>query len=88
MVLQVREISNEEGNTLRRIVRHGQDAVEVKRAQVVLASAQGFTAPRIGVIAGMSEDYVREIIKTFNVHGFSMLKPRWGGGRPPTFTDE
>ncbi len=88
MVLRVREITNEEGNKLRRIVRHGREPIEVKRAQVVLASAQGFTAPNIALIAGMSEDYVRDLIKAFNENGMTMLKPHWGPGRPPTFTAE
>lgn len=87
MVLRVREISNEEGNKLRRIVRHGQDAIEVKRAQVVLSSAQGFTPPRIAENVLMSEDYVRDILKAFNEAGFAALKPKWGPGRPPKFTD-
>lgn len=72
MVIRVREISDDEGNRLRRIVRHGQSAIEVKRAQVILASAQGFTPPKIAVIALMSEDYVRQLIHAFNLHGFSM----------------
>jgi transposase len=88
MVVRVREINDEEGNKLRRIVRHHQSAIEVKRAQVILASAQGFTAPKIAVIALMSEDYVRTLIKEFNLHGFKMLEPKWGPGRPTRFTEE
>lgn len=88
MVVRVRELTNEEGNKLRRIVRHGQDAIEVKRAQVILASAQGASPPKISEIALMSEDYIRELIHAFNEHGFAMLKPKWGPGRPPKFSDE
>ncbi|HEV2316926.1 MAG TPA: IS630 family transposase [Thermoplasmata archaeon] len=88
MVIRVRELTNEEGNKLRRIVRHGQDAIEVKRAQVILASAQGASPPKIALIALMSEVYIRELIHAFNEHGFAMLKPKWGPGRPPKFTDE
>ena len=88
MVIRVREISDDEGNRLRRIVRHGQSAIEVKRAQVILASAQGFTPPKIAVIALMSEDYVRQLIHAFNLHGFSMLKPHWGPGPKAKFTDD
>src|SRR3970040_1894538 len=88
MVLRVRDITNEEGNKLRRIVRHGREPIEMKRAQVVLASAQGFTPPKIALIAGMSEEYVRDLIHAFNAHGFAMLKPKWGPGRPPKFTEE
>ena len=81
-MLRVREISNEEGNKLRRIVRHGREPIGMKRAQVVLASAQSFTPPKIALIAGMSEEYVRDLIHFFNEHGFALLKPRWGPGRP------
>lgn len=88
MVLRVRPISNEEGNKLRKIVRHGKDRIEAKRAQVVMASAQGFTAPVISQIALMDEDYVRDIIHAFNQHGMAVLKPKWGPGRPPKFTDD
>ena len=88
MVLHVREISNEEGNKLRRIVRHGREPIEVKRAHVILASAQGFSPPRIALIAIMSEEYIRQIIKAFNASGFTSLKPKWGPGAPRTFTDE
>jgi transposase len=87
MVVRVRPITNDAGNRLRRIVRHGQDAIEVKRAQVILASAQGFTPPKIGFVALMSEDYVRELIHAFNLHGFSMPKPHWGPGPKAKFSD-
>ena len=87
MVVRVREISDEEGNKLRRIVRHGQNAIEVKRAQVIMASAQGFTPPKISVIALMSDDYVRQLIHAFNLHGFKMLKPQWGPGPKTKFTE-
>ena len=60
----------------------------MKRAQVILASAQGFTPPKIAVIALMSEDYVRTLIKAFNLHGFKMLEPKWGPGRPSRFTED
>ncbi len=88
MVVRVRPITDDEGNRLRRIVRHGREPVEVKRAQVILASAQGFTPPKIGVIALMSEDYVRHLIHQFNLHGFSMLKPHWGPGPKAKFSEE
>ena len=87
MVVRVREISDDEGNRLRRIVRHGRDAIEMKRAQVIMASAQGFTPPKIAVIALMSEDYVRQLIHAFNLHGFAMLKPHWGPGPKVKFTE-
>ncbi len=47
MVIHVRAITNAEGNRLRTIVRHPKDPIELRRAQVVLSSAQGFTPPYI-----------------------------------------
>jgi transposase len=87
MVVSVRPITNEEGNKLRRIVRHGREPVEVRRAQVILASAQGFTPPKISQTVCMDEDYVREIIHRFNDEGFEMLKPNWKPGGNWRFTD-
>ncbi|MGI0055308.1 MAG: IS630 family transposase [Thermoplasmata archaeon] len=88
MVLRVRELTVEEGQKLQRALRHGQNAIAFKRAQIVLASAQGFTPPKISVIALMSEDYIRDVIHAFNEHGMAMLQPKWGPGRPPKFTDD
>lgn len=77
MVISVRLITNEEGNNLRKIVRHSREPVEVRRAQVILASAQGFTPPKISRIVMMSEGYIREIIHLFNDSGMAMLKLSW-----------
>jgi transposase len=88
MVVHVRSITNEEGNKLRHIVRHGKDPIEMRRAQVVLSSAQGFNPPRIGEIVLMSQDYVRSLIKSFNLEGFEMLKPHWKPGGNRKFTPE
>ena len=88
MVPRVRDLTLEEGQKLRRIVRHGQNAIEFKRAQIILASYQGNTPPRIAIIALASEDYIRGVIRAFNEHGMAMLRPKWGPGRPPKFTDE
>ena len=88
MVLRVRDLTLEEGQKLRRIIRHGQNAIEFKRAQIVLASYQGNTPPRIAIIALASEDDIRGVMRAFNEHGMAMLRPKWGPGRPPKFTDE
>ena len=88
MVIHVRPITNEEGNKLVSIVRHGKDPIEVRRAQVVLSSAQGFAPPKIGRIVFMTSGYVRTLIHSFNLHGFKMLKPDWKPGGNRKFTDE
>lgn len=88
VIVRVRPLINEEGNKLRRIARHGQDATEVKRAQVIMASTQGASPSKISEIALLGEDYIRELIYAFNEDRFAMLKRKWGPGRPPKFTEE
>ncbi len=60
----------------------------MRRAQVILASAQGFTPPRIGDIVLMTPAYVRTLIELFNQEGFDMLKPHWKPGGNRKFTPE
>jgi transposase len=85
--VRVREINNEEGNRLLRIVRRSSGSVVTwRRAQMVLLSAQGMDVPQIAKVAFTSEDRVRAVIHNFNDDGFDSLYPRYAGGRPPTFT--
>jgi transposase len=88
MVLRVREITNEEGNRLRTSIRHSDDLIEMKRAQVILASAQRFTVQKIAMISQMSEGYIRTLIHRFNEDGVAMLKPRWNPGDRHKFSIE
>jgi transposase len=83
----LREITNEEGNRLLRIVRRGSGSVVTwRRAQIVLLSAQGMTPVEISRVVFTDPDTVREVIHNFNRDGFDALYPRYAGGRPPTFT--
>jgi transposase len=85
--VQVRQISNQEGNRLLGIVRRGSGSVVTwRRAQMVLLSAQGMDAARIAEVTFTSPDRVRDVIHNFNADGFDALYPRYRGGRPPTFT--
>ena len=85
--VRVREISNEEGYRLLRIVRRSSGSVVTwRRAQMVLLSAQGMDVPQIAKVAFTSEDRVRAVLHNFNDDGFDSLYPRCAGGRPPTFT--
>jgi transposase len=88
MVRHVRTISNDEGNRLARICRHPTDPIELHRAQVILSSAQGFSPPYIAQLVGYSPDWVRTLIREFNLHGFKMLKPNWKAGGNWKFTQE
>jgi transposase len=83
----VREIDDDEGRRLVRIVRRDSGSVVTwRRAQMVLLSAQGMDVAGIAKVAFTSEDRVRDVIHNFNTDGFSSLYPRYKGGRPPKFT--
>ena len=85
--LRVREITDEEGNRLLRIVRRSSGSVVTwRRSQMVLLSAQGMDVAQIAKVAFTSADRVREVINNFNDDGFDSLYPRYAGGRPPTFS--
>jgi transposase len=85
--LRVREIDDDEGRRLVRIVRRGTGSVVTwRRAQMVLLSAQGMDAAAIAKVAFTSEDRVRDVIRNFNADGFGSLYPKYKGGRPPKFS--
>ena len=85
--VRVREITNDEGNRLLKIVRRGDGSVVTwRRAQIVLWSAQQMSVAQIAPLAFTSEDRVREVIHNFNDDGFDSLYPKYSGGRPPKFT--
>jgi transposase len=85
--LRIREIDDDEGRRLVRIVRRGTGSVVTwRRAQMVLLSAQGMDSAAIAKVAFTSEDRVRDVIRNFNADGFGSLYPRYKGGRPPKFT--
>ena len=85
--VELREISNEEGNRLLRIVRRDSGSVVTwRRAQIVLLAAQRMPAPKIAEVVFTDADTVRDVIHNFNRDGFDALYPRYRGGRPRTFT--
>ena len=85
--IRVREITNEDGNRLLRIVRRSSGSVVTwRRAQMVLLSAQGMDVAQIAQVAFTSPDRVRAVLHNFNDDGFDSLVPKYAGGRPPTFT--
>ena len=85
--VQVREIDDDEGQRLVRIIRRGSGSVVTwRRAQMVLLSAQGMDVPAIAKVAFTSEDRVRDVIRNFNADGFNSLYPKYRGGHPPKFT--
>jgi transposase len=84
--VRVREIDNDEGNRLLRIVRRSSGSVVTwRRAQMVLLSAQGMDVAAIATVTFTSPDRVRDVLHNFNADGFDSLRPKYAGGRPPKF---
>ncbi|ANZ13471.1 helix-turn-helix domain-containing protein [Streptomyces noursei] len=85
--VRVREIDDDEGRRLLRIVRRGSGSVVTwRRAQMVLLSAQGMPVMKIAEVTFTSADRVRDVMHNFNADGFDSLYPKYSGGRPRTFT--
>ena len=85
--VELREISNEEGNRLLRMIRRSSGSIVTwRRAQIVLLAAQRMPAPKIAQVVFSDPDTVRDVIRNFNRDGFDSLYPRYRGGRPRTFT--
>ncbi|UZG60281.1 IS630 family transposase [Rhodococcus opacus] len=85
--VRVRDIDDDEGRRLLRIVRRGSGSVVTwRRAQMILLSAQGMPVGKIAEVTFTSADRVRDVIHNFNTDGFDSLYPKYKGGRPKTFT--
>jgi hypothetical protein len=82
--VQVREISNDEGNRLLRIVRRSSGSVVTwRRAQMVLLSAQGMPVAKIAEVTFTSPDRVRDVLPNLTADGFDALYPATpAAGRP------
>jgi transposase len=85
--VRVRDLRDDEGQRLLRILRRSSGSVVTwRRAQMILLSAQGMPAAKIAEVTFTSPDRVRDVVHNFNADGFDALYPRYRGGRPPTFT--
>ena len=84
----VRPVTMTEGRRLQRIGRTAKDPVKLRRAIVVLMSAQGQSVPDIAHLLDCSAEYVRSVIHAFNDTGFAALDPKWSGGRPRTIGEQ
>ncbi len=84
----VRSLTMEEGRRLQKISRTAKDPIKLRRAIVVLMSAQGQTVKDITSLMQVSDDYVRDVIHAFNEQGFEALHPKWRGGRPKTIDEQ
>lgn len=77
----VRPLSMDEGRKPARITRTAKDPVRMRRAIVVLMSAQGWTVRDITSLLQVSAGYVRDVIHAFNQRGFDAPDPQPSGGR-------
>src|SRR4030042_5214871 len=88
MCRYVRELKMDEGQRIQRILRRSTNRVKVRRAQVVLASEQGYKVPAIAELVHYAEHHVRAIIKEFNEDGLKALEPKPRSDRPTEFTED
>jgi len=78
----VRELSEEEQERLE-VGLHSQDLYELRRCQILLASARGEWVPRIAEMLGCNDQSVRNVLREFERDGIeTCLKP--GSSRPHT----
>ncbi|MEU4712014.1 helix-turn-helix domain-containing protein [Nocardia salmonicida] len=75
----VRAVTPEEGRKLAQIARRSKVPVRMRRAVLVMASAQHQPVGLIAKPMQVSESYVRQVIRDFNAHGFEALDPKWSG---------
>ncbi|WP_433662598.1 helix-turn-helix domain-containing protein [Nocardia sp. CA-128927] len=73
----VRVVTPEEGRRLQKITKTSRQPIRVRRAIVVMASAQRQPVPAIARLMQVSEAYVRQVIHEFNERGFEALDPKW-----------
>lgn len=88
MCLYVRSLRINEGKKIQQVLRHGKNAIYVRRCQVILASDQGMKVSEIAETYYLSKDHARRLIRQFNKKGLESLKPKKPGGKEPTFTEE
>jgi transposase len=75
----VRALNENERERLKAGLRSA-DGFELRRCQIILASARGEHAIAIAQSVGCCDETVREVIKAFNLRGLQALKP--GSRRP------
>ena len=87
--IYVRAVTEDEQEALKKGLR-SKNPFEIRRSQIVLASARKETARRIARTLGCDDQTVRNVIKKFNASGLDVLKA--GSHRPhkitATFTPE
>jgi Homeodomain-like domain len=78
----VRPVTLTGGQRLQRIGRTARDPVKLRRAIVVLMSAQGQSVPDIAHLLDCSQEYVRTVIHAFNETGSRRWTQNGAGAGP------
>jgi hypothetical protein len=77
----VRAVTPEEGRKLAQIARRSKQPIRMRRAVVVMASAQHQPVGLIAKLMQVSEAYVRQMIHDFNEKGFRRTGPKMERGQ-------
>lgn len=86
MALYVRDLKTSEGQKIQHILRKSTRRMAMRRAQVILMSAQSYTVKEIALQTLMHPEYIRELIRRFNKEGVALFNERPRSGRPVEFT--
>jgi hypothetical protein len=78
--LLARDVSDDEGNRLLRMVRRSSGSVVSAAGQIVLLSLQYMDVAAIARVTFTNPDRVREVINDFSEDGFESLYPKYAGG--------
>lgn len=73
---------------LQRLVDQETRADRAQRLRIVLLAKQGFTAPEIATLTGLSRRAVQVWVARYNVEGLAGLDTKPGRGRKPPLTPE
>jgi transposase len=71
----VRTLTDDDTRVLEQGLRSS-DASMLRRCQIVLASADGHTAPQIAAALGCRDEWARQVIHAFTAEGAASLVPR------------
>jgi transposase len=89
MALQVRELTDDEREQIRRWSQSRTTAArQVERARIIQLASEGWRVPALAEHLRVAEKVVRLWLKRFNAEGLAGLEDRPRSGRPATYTPE
>ena len=88
MCLYVRDFTVSESQQVSAWLKQSRNAVQMRRGQILSFSAQGMKVQEIATQLGMNEEYLRELIRSFNASGVDALRIRPRSGRASALTEE